>query len=104
MLREEYRIKDEGLDLDESIPAPRVEVTAAQQRMLGQVPPPPVLPKVSLILSYLERVAPEQATKLKADLVRWESEINWMKEELRSTNKALDAVRFQPDTATETSS
>jgi len=72
------------------VPATKVEVTAAQQRQLGQVPPPPVLPQLQQLLHYLRSSSPSQAQQLSAAGVRWKQEIRWLQEELKGTTKALD--------------
>ena len=71
----------------------RVQVTAAQQRLLGQVPPPITLPAVGALLTQLRaQHGAEEARQLEVQIARWRGEIEWLSDELRSTARALDAA------------
>jgi len=71
----------------------RVEVTAAQQRLLGQVPSPMTLPAVGALLTQLRaQHGADEARQLEVQIARWCGEIEWLTDELRSTARALDTA------------
>lgn len=79
--------------MDQMRPPPiRIEVTAAQQRVLGQVPPPPELPALGAVLTQLHATAPTEATRLERQTAVWRQELEWLQDELRSTARALDTA------------
>jgi len=69
---------------------PKVEVTAAQQRQLGQVPPPPLLPPVHAMLSLLAEHSEAEHSALRSEVRRWSLEISWLQDELRGTSRRLE--------------
>ncbi|KAL1515778.1 hypothetical protein AB1Y20_002394 [Prymnesium parvum] len=82
-----------GISADELEPPPiKLEVTAAQQRMLGQVPTPPSLPLLAPLLAQLWRHGPEHARGLEERVAMWREEMEWLQAELRATSAALDAA------------
>jgi hypothetical protein len=73
-------------------PPVRVEVTAAQQRVFGQVPTPPALPPTGALLVQLRATAPLEAEQLERRIAVWKQEVEWLQEELRGTTRALDTA------------
>jgi len=73
-------------------PPVRVEVTAAQQRVLGQVPSPPEVPALGGLLTQLRATSVAEAQKLERHVAIWRQEIEWLQDELRSTARALDTA------------
>ena len=57
----------------------RIEVTAAQQRVLGQVPPPPEIPALGGVYKQLKATEEhEEVTKLERRVAIWRQEIEWL--------------------------
>jgi hypothetical protein len=73
-------------------PPVRVEVSAAQQRVLGQVPTPPIVPSVGPLLVQLRSSHANEAQLLERRVAMWRQETEWLQEELRSTARALDTA------------
>lgn len=71
-------------------PPVRLEVSAAQQRVLGQVPTPPVVPAIGALLTQLRSTSPDEATHLERRVAMWKQEIEWLQDEMRGTARALD--------------
>ena len=63
----------------------RIEVSAAQQRVLGQVPTPPQLPPLGALLAQLRSSHPPEALPLEHRVAMWRQEVSWLQEELRDT-------------------
>lgn len=74
---------------DDSV-GPKVDVTAAQQRQLGQVPPPPLLPLLHTLLGHWSRVDPAIGEALVRDAARWSQEIAWLQDALRRTSRRVE--------------
>ena len=79
-----------GLVVPRDATQTHVEVTAAQQRQLGQVPPPPLLPSLKLLLEQAPSASEEFATQLLLDAARWQAEIHWLKREATTTVSCLN--------------
>ena len=73
-------------------PPIRVEVTAAQQRVLGQVPPPPEVPSLGALLTQLRATSAAEVPKLERRVAIWRQEVEWLQDELRSTARALETA------------
>ena len=73
-------------------PPIRIEVTAAQQRVLGQVQPLPELPALAAVFAQLKATQPADASKLERQTNIWKAEVEWLQDELRSTARALDTA------------
>lgn len=86
----ENGVPAEGIVVAEDALGPKVEVTAAQQRQLGQVPPPPLLPLMHILLKHWEAMDPAVAAALVKSAARWTQEISWLQEELRGTSRRVD--------------
>lgn len=74
---------------DDSL-GPKVDVTAAQQRQLGQVPPPPLLPLLHTLLAHWSRVDPAIGDAMVRDAERWSQEIAWLQDALRRTSRRVE--------------
>jgi hypothetical protein len=74
---------------DDSL-GPKVDVTAAQQRLLGQVPPPPLLPLLHTLLGHWSKIDPAIGDAMVRDAERWSQEIAWLQDALRRTSRRVD--------------
>ena len=70
----------------------QIEITVVQQRILGQVPPLPELPDLGALIAQLRHTDSGQASLLELKAATWRQEIDWLRDELRSTAHAVETA------------